>query len=62
MNPRPSLTRFMVHRELDWDVSIVIICPQEAEEAMVEEQGWVEWVAAGVRERVLLSITAELKM
>jgi hypothetical protein len=52
----------MVRRELDWDVIIVILCPQEAEEAMVEGQGRVEWVAAGVREGVLLSITAELKM
>jgi hypothetical protein len=50
----------MVNRELDWDVSIVIIRPQEAEEVMVEGQGRVAWVAAGVQERVLLSTTVEL--
>jgi hypothetical protein len=44
------------------DVTIVILCPQEAVEVMVEGQGRLEWVVAGVQARVLLSITAELKV
>jgi hypothetical protein len=52
----------MVHTELDWDVSVAILCPQEAMEAMVEGLGRVAWVATGVWERVLLSITVELKV
>jgi hypothetical protein len=40
----------------------VILCPQEAEEGMAEGQGRLERVAMGVQARVLLSITAELKV
>ena len=61
MNPRTSITTFLVCVELDWDASIMNLCPQEAEEAMAEGQGRVEWVAAGVQEKVLLSTTAKLR-
>jgi hypothetical protein len=40
----------MVRRELVRDVSIVILCPQEAQEAMVVAAAYM--VAAGVKGRV----------
>jgi hypothetical protein len=41
----------MVRREVDWDVSIVILCTQEAQEAKVVAVAYT--VVAGVRGRVL---------
>jgi hypothetical protein len=61
MKSRHSLPTFLVCRELDWDVSIMISCPQEAKEVRVEGEARVEWVAPGVWERVPLSISTEFK-
>ncbi len=40
----------MVRREPDWDVSIVILCPQEAQEARVVAAAYT--VVAGVKGKV----------
>jgi hypothetical protein len=55
MKPRQTFTaRFMVRREIRWDVNIMISRSQEAKEARVEGEARVEWVAPGVWERVPL--------
>ena len=45
-----SLSAFLVRRGLDWDVRIVILCHQEAQEVRVVAV--VYTVVAGVRGRV----------